>query len=322
MNNVLINACGIKSLGGINVLISSIKKIKENSNVTILVSDEKLRQKLISRGFNNIVVKDKPRFIHPFLLFFSKKDFVDWVNSFDAIIHFGNFGFRTKTKDIVFIQNILPYSENMVSIKNLLLRYFINRSIKYSLIAVVQNEHVINYLPSKYKSKIKSIGSFSQANINISKGKGIISISNNLPYKNVDFIENIMDNLSAIIGEDYRLTLVTDKESHRSESPIIYKSDLSSNEVGNELKKHSIYLHASSVETLCLPIFEAQAKGLLIVAPNLDYALNATHEMKYLYKYGDVNNAIDSIKKAIVDSNKINSLTINIYSENWKNILK
>ena len=44
--------------------------------------------------------------------------------------------------------------------------------------------------------------------------------------------------------------------------------------------------------------------------------------MKYLYKYGDVNSAIDSIKKAIVDLNKINSLTINIYRENWKNILK
>ena len=321
MNNVLINACGIKSFGGINVLISSIKNIKENSNVTVLVSEEKLKQKLVSSGIDNIVVKEKPRFTHPFLLFFSKKDFVDWVNSFDAIIHFGNFGFKTKTKDIVFIQNILPYSKNIISIKNLLLRYFINRSIKYSLVAVVQNEHVIDYLPSKYRSKIKSIGSFSQAIIKTSKGKGIISISNNLAYKNVAFIEKVMDNLSAIIGGDYRLTLVTDKIIRGNESPITYKSDLSSNEVGNELKKHSIYLHASSVETLCLPIFEAQAKGLLIVAPNLDYAINATHEIKYLYKYGDVNDAIDSIKKAIVDLNKLNSLTINVYRENWKNIL-
>ena len=322
MNNVLINACGIKSFGGINVLKSSIKDIKKYSNVAILVSDQELQQRLISSGFDNIKVEQKPRFTHPFLLLFSKKDLRDWVNSFDTTVHFGNFGFRTKTKDIVFIQNILPYSKKIVSLKNLLLRYFINKSIKFSTLAVVQNDHVIEYLPTKFKSKIKSIGSVSQTNICTSNGKGIIAISNDLPYKNIDFIERVMSDLAVNINEDYKLTLITDKKSHMKKSKVVYKSSLSSEEVRNELIKHSIYLHASSVETLCLPIFEAQDSGLIVVAPELDYALNATSEKKYLYKYKNVNNAIDSIKKAITDLKEIQSLPINSYSESWKDVLK
>ena len=322
MNNVLINACGIKSLGGINVLESSIKNIKKNSNVQILVSDRELEKRLSSGGINNIVVEQKPRFTHPFLLLFVNKDLRDWVNSFDATIHFGNFGFKTKTKDIVFIQNILPYSNRSMTLKNLLLRYFINKSIKFSSIAVVQNEHVIDYLPPKFRSKVISIGKISQTNINTSRGKGIIAISNTLPYKNIDFIENVMDNLSEALNEEYKLTLITEKNRDMSSSKVTYISSLSSNQVKAELKKHSIYFHASSVETLCLPIFEAQENGLMVVAPNLDYALNAVHEKKYLYKYQDSSNAIDSIHSAVKDLNKINSLTINVYSESWKEILK
>ena len=322
MNNVLINACGIKSLGGINALESSIKNIKKYSNVEILVSDQELEQRLTSVGIDNVVIEQKPRFIHPFLLLFSNKDFRDWVNSFDTTIHFGNFGFKTKTKDIVFIQNILPYSKRSTSLKNLLLRYFINKSIKFSFFAVVQNEHVLDYLPPKFKSKIKNIGTISQKSVSASKGKGIIAISNNLAYKNVDFIEKVMCYLSETLNEDYPLTLITDKSIYKKNSKVTYKSSLSSKEVEAELKKHSIYFHASSVETLCLPIFEAQDNGLIIVAPNLDYALNATHEKKYLYKYKDANNAIDSINNAIKDLNGIKALTANVYCENWKDILK
>ena len=322
MNNVLINACGIKSFGGINVLETCIKDIKKHSNVAILVSDQELKQRLILSGVDNITVEQKPRFTHPFLLLFSKKDLRDWVNSFDTTIHFGNFGFKTKTKDIVFIQNILPYSKKIVSLKNLLLRYFINKSIKFSALAVVQNEHVVEYLPEKFRSKIKSIGLVSRTNISPSKGKGIIAISNDLPYKNVGFIERIMHELAEIISEDHKLTLITDKKDLRYKSKVVYKSSLTSEEVKNELIKHSIYLHASSFETLCLPIFEAQDKGLIIVAPELDYTLNATSEKKYLYRYKDADNAIDSIKKAITDLKEIQSLTINSYSENWKDVLK
>ena len=46
MNNVLINACGIKSLGGINVLKSSIENINQHSNVSLLISDEKIKNEL------------------------------------------------------------------------------------------------------------------------------------------------------------------------------------------------------------------------------------------------------------------------------------
>ena len=70
-----------------------------------------------------------------------------------------------------------------------------------------------------------------------------------------------MDKLSEALNEEYKITLITEKNRDMSSSKVTYISSLSSNQVKAELKKHSIYFHASSVETLCLPIFEAQQNG-------------------------------------------------------------
>ena len=72
MNNVLINACGIKSLGGINVLKSSIKNINKHSTVSLLISNEKLKNELsLSHDIGKIVTVKKttlyaplPSYIH------------------------------------------------------------------------------------------------------------------------------------------------------------------------------------------------------------------------------------------------------------------
>ena len=322
MNNILINACGIKSLGGINVLKSSIENISKYSNVSVLVSEQELKSKLPLDNIFNIVVKKRPRYTHPFLPLFIDKKLRDWINSFDATIHFGNFGFKTKTKDIVFVQNILPYSGTRRTIKSLILRFFINRSIEFSSTTVVQNKHVIDYLPKKFHSKIKNIGLVSNSVTKVSKGKGIISISNDIDYKNVNFIEKVMNNLSDILDKNYSFTLVTDKKKVNKNSRITFKSDLSPQEVQKELEKHNIYLHASFVETLCLPIFEAQKKGLSIVAPNLDYAVNASAQKKYLYKYKDTDDAVRMVKKSLKYIEALNDLEVNLYTEDWNHVLK
>ena len=322
MNNILINACGIKSLGGIHVLKSSIENISQYSNVSVLVSEQQLKHKIPLGNIDNIVVKKRPRYTHPFLPLFIDKKLRDWINSFDITIHFGNFGFKTKTKDIVFVQNILPYSGTRRTVKNLILRFFINRSIAFSSTTAVQNEHVINYLPKKFHSKIKNIGLVSKSKTKTSNGRGIISISNDIDYKNVNFIEKVMNTLSDILDKNYIFTLVTDKKKVNKNSRITFKSDLSSQEVQKELEKHNIYLHASFVETLCLPIFEAPKKGLSIVAPNLDYAVNASPQKKYLYKYKNSDDAIKMVEEAIKDIEALNDLEVNLYTEDWNDILK
>ena len=322
MNNVLINACGVKSLGGVNVLLTSIQKIKKYANIEILVSEDSLKNKLRVVNDEKIVVAKKPRFIHPVLPFFLNKDVKKWINSFDIIIHFGNFGFKSKTKDIVFVQNILPYSDKKFSLKMITLRYLINRSIKFSYKTVVQNQHVIDYLPSKFKSKIRNIGYLSISKITRSTGNGIVSISNNLKYKNLDFIDMVFNQLIMTTDDDFNFTLILDEDRKFNNSTISIKSNLNPYQVEKELCNHNIYFHASSVETLCLPLFEAQNSGLLVVAPNLDYARNASFEKKYLYTYLDIHEAIRCIKKAITDTKNLEPIGTNIYNENWEHILK
>ena len=99
-------------------------------------------------------------------------------------------------------------------------------------------------------------------------------------------------------------------------------SNLSPKEIDSELKRHSIFFHASAVETLCLPILEAQSKGLLVVAPNLDYATNAVQNKDYLYEYNNIEDATNKIIKAIDNSDVLESLPIKAYQENWEQILK
>ena len=47
------------------------------------------------------------------------------IESNDAIVHFGNFGFKTNNKSFVLIQNILPFVSK--DLKNIVLRKFISR---------------------------------------------------------------------------------------------------------------------------------------------------------------------------------------------------
>ena len=323
MNNVLINACGIKSLGGINVLKSSIKNINNHSTVSLLISNEKLKNELsLSHDIEKIVTVKKPRYIHPFLPLFIRKELRDWINSFDITIHFGNFGFKTKTKDIVFVQNILPHSKIEKSVRNYILRFFINRSIEFASIVAVQNEHVINYLPKKNRKKITNIGALSESSVKASKQKGVVAISNDLKYKNVELIEKVMKKLREKMGSDFNITLVTDRRETIAETEISYMSNLSPKEIDSVLKRHSIFFHASAVETLCLPILEAQSKGLLVVAPNLDYTTNAVQNKDYLYEYNNIEDATNKIIKAIDNSDVLESLPIKAYQENWEQILK
>ena len=323
MNNVLINACGIKSLGGINVLKSSIENINKHSNVSLIISDEKLKHELsLFSNIDSIVTVKKPRYMHPFLTIFVGRYLRDWINSFDITIHFGNFGFKTKTKDIVFVQNILPHSGIEKTLRNYILRYLINRSISFASIVVVQNEHVINYLPEKFRAKVKNIGIVSESTIKASKKKGVISISNDQKYKNVDLIEKVMNKLVEKTDSDFNITLVTNKQQIMGESKVSYLSNLPTREIDRELEKHSIFFHASAVETLCLPILEAQSKGLVVVAPDLDYANNAIQDKNYLYEYKNIEDATEKIIKAINDTDCLESIPIKLYRENWERILK
>ena len=131
-----------------------------------------------------------------------------------------------------------------------------------------------------------------------------------------------MKKLREKMGNDFNITLVTDRRETIAETEISYMSNLSPKEIDSVLKRHSIFFHASAVETLCLPILEAQSKGLLVVAPNLDYTTNAVQNKDYLYEYNNIEDATNKIIKAIDNSDVLESLPIKAYQENWEQILK
>ena len=81
----------------------------------------------------------KQKIFHPFLNYFLPNKILEEINNSDAIIHFGNFGFKTLKKSFVLIQNILPLVKE---VRNSILKVIINRSMKLSNFILIQLDHL------------------------------------------------------------------------------------------------------------------------------------------------------------------------------------
>ena len=124
MKKIVINLCGVKSKGGVTVINNYISQNK--SNTLYVLYDNSDLDKYI-KNFDSKFI-DTKRIYHLFLNFFLDKQTLEKINSYDYIIHFGNFGFKTTIKSYTLIQNILPLVKPLSSLRN----FALNLAYKYT----------------------------------------------------------------------------------------------------------------------------------------------------------------------------------------------
>ena len=308
MKKIVINLCGVKSKGGITVINNFISQNK--SNTLYVLYDNSDLDKYI-KNFDNKFI-DTKRIYHLFLNFFLDKQTLEKINSYDYIIHFGNFGFKTTIKSYTLIQNILPLVKPLTSLRNFALNLAYKYTFKITDEIIVQQKHVADTIPNQYKTKI--IGSFEIKKIKQSENIGFVTIYEEIKNKNPKFQKELLREIASKFDEKITvINLSTNNEIYKNNFNIL--EDLDRNELMQVFKSHSTYIHTSEFETVGLPIYEALELGLKVVVPNLEY-INPENENIFKYEFGNYSSAINAIDESIKNLEKV-YCDVPIYYENW-----
>ena len=308
MKKIVINLCGVKSKGGITVINNYISQNK--SNTLYVLYDNSDLDKYI-RNFDNKFI-DTKRIYHLFLNFFLDKQTLEKINSYDYIIHFGNFGFKTTIKSYTLIQNILPLVKPLSSLRNFALNLAYKYTFKITDEIIVQQKHVADTIPNQYKTKI--IGSFEIKKIKQSENIGFVTIYEEIKNKNPKFQKELLREIASKFDEKITvINLSTNNEIYKNNFNVL--EDLDRNELMQVFKSHSTYIHTSEFETVGLPIYEALELGLKVVVPNLEY-INLENENIFKYEFGNYSSAINAIDESIKNLEKV-YCDVPIYYENW-----
>ena len=129
MTRVVLNLCGVKSKGGITVLKNYLS---QNKDKTFYVLYDNLDFEQYIKNFDIEFVDVKRRY-HPILNLILQKEIIKKINTFDYVIHFGNFGFKTKIKSYTLIQNILPLVKPYSTVRNFLLNILYRYLLKFQM---------------------------------------------------------------------------------------------------------------------------------------------------------------------------------------------
>ena len=308
MKKIVINLCGVKSKGGITVINNYISQNK--SNTLYVLYDNSDLDKYI-KNFDSKFIETR-RIYHLFLNFFLDKQILEKINSYDYIIHFGNFGFKTTIKSYTLIQNILPLVKPLSSLRNFTLNLAYKYTFKITDEIIVQQKHVADTIPNQYKTKI--IGSFEIKKIKQSENIGFVTIYEEIKNKNPKFQKELLREIASKFDEKITvINLSTNNEIYENNFNIL--EDLDRNELMQVFKSHSTYIHTSEFETVGLPIYEALELGLKVVVPNLEY-INLENENIFKYEFGNYSSAINAIDESIKNLEKV-YCDVPIYYENW-----
>ena len=308
MKKIVINLCGVKSKGGVTVINNYISQNK--SNTLYVLYDNSDLDKYI-KNFDSKFI-DTKRIYHLFLNFFLDKKTLEKINSYDYIIHFGNFGFKTTIKSYTLIQNILPLVKPLSSLRNFALNLAYKYTFKITDEIIVQQKHVADTIPNQYKTKI--IGSFEIKKIRQSENIGFVTIYEEIKNKNPKFQKELLREIASKFDEKITvINLSTNNEIYKNNFNVL--EDLDRNELMQVFKSHSTYIHTSEFETVGLPIYEALELGLKVVVPNLEY-INLENENIFKYEFGNYSSAINAIDESIKNLEKV-YCDVPIYYENW-----
>ena len=308
MKKIVINLCGVKSKGGITVINNFISQNKSNK-LYVLYDNSDLEQYI--KNFDHKYITKK-RIYHLFLNFFLDKHTIEKINSFDYIIHFGNFGFKTDIKSYTLIQNILPLAKPFSSLRNFALSFAYKYSFIISDEIIVQQKHVADMVPIQHKTKI--IGSIEIKNVKQNENIGFVTIYEEIKNKNPKFQKELLREIASKFDE--KITVINlSKNNEMYESNFHVLEDLDRNELMQVFKSNSTYIHTSEFETVGLPIYEALELGLKVVVPNLEY-INLENENIFKYEFGNYSSAINAIDESIKNLEKV-YCEVPIYYENW-----
>jgi len=308
MKKIVINLCGVKSKGGITVINNYISQNK--SNTLYVLYDNSDLDKYI-KNFDSKFI-DTKRIYHLFLNFFLDKQTLEKINSYDYIIHFGNFGFKTTIKSYTLIQNILPLVKPLSSLRNFTLNLAYKYTFKITDEIIVQQKHVADTIPNQYKTKI--IGSFEIKNIKQTENIGFVTIYEEIKNKNPKFQKELLREIASKFDEKITvINLSSNNEIYENNFNVL--EDLDRNELMQVFKSHSTYIHTSEFETVGLPIYEALELGLKVVVPNLEY-INLENENIFKYEFGNYSSAINAIDESIKNLEKV-YCDVPVYYENW-----
>ena len=308
MEKIVLNLCGVKSKGGITVINNYLSQNKDNS-LYVLYDNLDFIEKI--ENFESKYINTK-RIYHLFLNFFLDKQSTKKINSYDYIIHFGNFGFKTNIKSYTLIQNILPLVRPFSTFRNFALNFAYRYSFKISDEIIVQQKHVADMIPNQYKTKI--IGSTEIKNVKQNENIGFVTIYEEIKNKNPKFQKELLREIASKFDE--KITIINlSKNNEIYESDFNVLEDLDRDELMEVFKSHSTYIHTSEFETVGLPIYEALESGLKVIVPNLDY-INLENENIFKYEFGNYSSAINAIDDSIKNLKKP-YCDVPIYYENW-----
>ena len=314
---LVLNACGVKSLGGVKLFVEAFELLVESgAEIVVLYSEEEFYNELKNQSLENelitfIKLTDK-RYLHPFLVLITNTEQRKLIESYDAVIHFGNFGFKTKNKSLVLLQNVLPFVQQ--NLKNVLLKYFINRSIKFSEYVIVQLKHMNEIIEKKYRDKIIEIGEIEEVIVDASNKSGkIVFFGSNIPNKNYDFMVKALKTISL----NSTITVINPPKNIKEFNCVYTETQ---DQTLSVISENEIYLHASEHETVGLPIYEAQNLGLKIIIPKRPYSDYFKYENVFFYEYKNIDSALQKIEEA--KNLKLKHSKALLYNENWSKILE
>ena len=313
---LVLNACGVKSLGGVKLFVEAFELLVEaDTEITVLYSENEFYSELKNQSLENQYVTfiklTNKRFLHPFLKLITDRSQRKIIESCDAIVHFGNFGFKTKIKSFVLIQNILPFV--LKDLKNMILRIFISRSIKSSNYVIVQLRHVSELIGQEYENKIIEIGEIEEVTINAkNKSNNVVFFGSKVSNKNYNFMVSVLKSIST----SNNITVINPPKNI-TEFNCVYTE--TQDQTLSVMSENEIYFHASEHETVGLPLYEAQNLGLKLIIPDRPYAKYFMSDNVFVYKYNDIESALEKIELA--NNLKFKKSTALLYNENWSRIL-
>ena len=313
---LVLNACGVKSLGGVKLFVEAFELLVEaDTEITVLYSENEFYSELKNQSLENQYVTfiklTNKRFLHPFLKLITDRSQRKIIESCDAIVHFGNFGFKTKIKSFVLIQNILPFV--LKDLKNMILRIFISRSIKSSNYVIVQLRHVSELIGQEYENKIIEIGEIEEVTINAkNKSNNVVFFGSKVSNKNYNFMVSVLKSIST----SNNITVINPPKNI-TEFNCVYTE--TQDQTLSVMSENEIYFHASENETVGLPLYEAQNLGLKLIIPDRPYAKYFMSDNVFVYKYNDIESALEKIELA--NNLKFKKSSALLYNENWSRIL-
>ena len=313
---LVLNACGVKSLGGVKLFVEAFELLVEaDTEITVLYSENEFYSELKNQSLENQYVTfiklTNKRFLHPFLKLITDRSQRKIIESSDAIVHFGNFGFKTKIKSFVLIQNILPFV--LKDLKNMILRIFISRSIKSSNYVIVQLRHVSELIGQEYENKIIEIGEIEEVTINAkNKSNNVVFFGSKVSNKNYNFMVSVLKSIST----SNNITVINPPKNI-TEFNCVYTE--TQDQTLSVMSENEIYFHASEHETVGLPLYEAQNLGLKLIIPDRPYAKYFISDNVFVYKYNDIESALEKFELA--NNLKFKKSSALLYNENWSRIL-